>query len=146
MKSLLRQRHKLGKFWSLSYRDKKLFVRVLGVLIVYRGLLLVVPFNRFIAASGQSSDYPANLSEQTIRGLVWAISVVSVNVPVGFTCLVQALATKRLLKNHPDVQLHIGVRKSETDGFAAHAWVSYKGKTILGDQTSQAFESILQWS
>ena len=146
MKSLSKQRRKLAKLWSLSNRDRQLIVRVLGVLIVYRVLLLVVPFNRFMAASTHSVGHPPNLSQQTIEELVRAINVLSVNVAFGFTCLVQALAIRRLLKNHPDVQIHIGVCKSETDGFLAHAWVSYKGKTILGEQANQVFEPILQWS
>jgi len=67
-------------------------------------------------------------------------------VPLGFTCLVQALGAKWLLKNYPDVQLRIGVRNNRAEGFSAHAWLTYQNRTILGEQADQVFEPILAWN
>ena len=85
-------------------------------------------------------------SDSTLDNIVWAITVVSARVPMGFTCLVQALSAKWFLQNYSDVHIRIGVHKSIPQGFAAHAWVVYKNRTILGEQTNQVFEPILDWT
>ncbi len=86
------------------------------------------------------------VSENSLNELMWAISVVSRRVPLGFTCLVQALSAKWLLRTQPDMRLCIGVQKNKAQLFSAHAWIEYKGITILGEQTDQAFEPILEWT
>ena len=113
---------------------------------MYKFLLLIFPFNKFLEAAKASSYSGKPVSENTISHIVWAINVVSHRIPLGFTCLVQALSAKWLLNNHPDVRIRIGVNKNEAQGFSAHAWVDYKNKTILGGQTTQVFEPILEWN
>ena len=144
MKSLSKQWNRAVKIWSLTWRNKWLLIQAFGVLIVYKCLLLFIPFNQFI---GKNEAVPSQrpLSEEKIRAIVWAVNVVRANVPLSFTCLVQALSAKWLLRNQPDIQLRIGVQKSATEGFSAHAWVEYKGEIILGEQAGQVFEPILAW-
>ncbi|WP_051041048.1 lasso peptide biosynthesis B2 protein [Fibrisoma limi] len=144
MKSLSKQWNRAVKFWSLSPQDKWLLIQAFSVLIVYKCLLTFIPFNQFI---GKKEVVTAlrPLPEEKIRATVWAVKVVNAYVPLGFTCLIQALGTKWLLRDHPDIQLRIGVQKSAIEGFSAHAWIEYKGKIILGEQTGQVFEPILAW-
>lgn len=78
--------------------------------------------------------------------IVWAINVISNRIPLGFTCLVQALSAKWLLNNNPEIRIRIGVHKNNDQIFSAHAWVDYKNKTILGEQKNQVFEPILEWN
>ena len=77
---------------------------------------------------------------------MWGIRVVNHYVPLNFTCLVQAISAKRLLKNHPDIHLCVGVRKSASSVFSAHAWLVYQQSVVLGEWTDQSFETILEWA
>ena len=51
----------------------------------------------------------------------------------GATCLVQALAGRRLLavRGH-EVKLRLGVQKSPRGEFRAHAWLERAGGVVLG--------------
>jgi hypothetical protein len=67
-----------------------------------------------------------------LRRIAWAINRTAPFVP-GATCLVRAIATQRLLNRYGhDAQLHIGVTKSEEQGFEAHAWVECNGDILVG--------------
>jgi len=107
---------------------------------------MVFPFSRFMTANQIFTTHKKALSDSYITKQIWAVRVISVRIPLGFTCLVQAIGTKWLLKNYPDVQVCVGVRNSKTEGFSAHAWVTHQNKTILGEQINQAFEPILAWN
>ena len=146
MKNLSKQRRSALKFLRLSSRQKWLLLKALVVLTVYKCLLLIVPFNRFVKAPPGPVQSPAIPSDKELSDTVWAITVVSRQRLLGFTCLVQALAAKWLLKKYPAVALRIGVRKNERDDFSAHAWVVYNDRTILGGQTTEVFRPILEWN
>ena len=120
--------------------------KVFIVLTIYRGLLILFPFKRFMMPVNGLTPRTVLLSEELINDVVWAVHLVSSKIPLGFTCLVQALAVKWLLKNQPDVHLCIGVRKSSKEVFSAHAWIVYRNKTILGEQPELFFEPILKWN
>lgn len=134
------------KLWSLSRRKKWLLTNVFLVLITYRGLLILFPFKRFIMSANGSVPRTILLSEELINEVIWAVHLISSRIPLGFTCLIQALAVKRLLKNQLDVHVCIGVRKCRNELFSAHAWVAYQNKIILGEQSNQVFEPILEWN
>jgi len=146
MKNLSKQQHNLAKLWFLTWHQKLLLAKVLIVLTAFKGLMIIFPFNQCMMSSMASSNQKRALSEKIMNELVWAVKVVSAKIPLGFTCLTQALAAKWLLNSHPDIQLHIGVRKNIAEDFSAHAWVVYKNRTILGEQKSQMFEPILEWN
>ncbi|AUD02484.1 hypothetical protein CWM47_11995 [Spirosoma pollinicola] len=122
-----------------------LLVRSFVVLSTYKCLLLVFPFRKFLPAEQTLVASRKPLSEQSLSQTIWAIQVLSNRLPLGFTCLVQALSAKWLLNNHPDVRVCIGVHKSVDQGFSAHAWVVYKDQIILGEQPGQQFQPILDW-
>jgi transglutaminase superfamily protein len=62
-----------------------------------------------------------------------AIRAVSRYVPSA-TCLVQALALRRLLARHGRVSvLNLGVRNPLCGRLQAHAWLEVEGRVILGD-------------
>lgn len=146
MKSLLKLWRSLVKLWDLSWAKKWLLLRVVVVLAAYRMLLLFVPFSRFITLTPVSTPQKRVLPDSYVAEQIWAVKVISARLPLGFTCLVQALATKWLLKSHPDARVCVGVRNNETDGFSAHAWLTYRNEIILGEQTGQVFEPILAWN
>ncbi len=146
MKRSLNPLHSLAKLWCLSWAEKGLLLRVLVVLAAYKMLLLIFPFSRFITSARISTPPEKALSDSYINKQVWAVRVISARIPLGFTCLVQALGAKWLLNNHPDVRVCVGVRNNRTDGFSAHAWLTYQNKIVLGEQPDQAFEPILAWN
>ncbi|MEP7188965.1 MAG: lasso peptide biosynthesis B2 protein, partial [Roseiflexaceae bacterium] len=54
------------------------------------------------------------------------------------TCLVQALATQRLLKRFGEItQVRIGVRHDQTGQFKAHAWVEHHGQILIGGSAEE---------
>ena len=134
------------KVWRLSWVEKGLLLRVFVVLVTYKGLLWIFPFSHFMATDPVSTTHKKALSDIYISKHIWAVRVISSRVPLGFTCLVQALGAKWLLKNHPDVRVCVGVRNDRTDGFSAHAWLTYQNSVILGEQPDQVFKPILAWN
>jgi hypothetical protein len=134
------------KFFALSLQDQWLLVKIGIVLTIYKGLLRLFPFSQFVNPAGKRSRLKKASSEEKRTRIVWAIRVVSSRMPLDYTCLVQALAAKWVLKRDPDVRIHIGVQKNEKQAFSAHAWVVYKDKIILGEQPNQVFKPILDWN
>lgn len=146
MKSLFKLVHKLAKLRSLPLSDQWLIAKVLGVLIVCKGLLIVFPFSSFIQLPQRAIIPRKELSESFLNKQLWAVKLVSAQLPLVFTCLVQALGTKWLLKNHSNVHIHIGVQNNKTEGFSAHAWLTYQHTIILGELPDQLFEPIIAWN
>ena len=146
MKNLSKRQSNLSKLIALSWQQKMLLIKAFSVLTVFKGLLLVLPFNFFLKKVNYNASASAETDEHVLGMIVWSIRVVSNNMPLGFTCLVQALSAKWLLKKYPTVRIHIGVRKGADQAFSAHAWVAYNEKIILGEQTTQVFQPILEWN
>ncbi|QHV94873.1 lasso peptide biosynthesis B2 protein [Spirosoma endbachense] len=146
MKNLSKPKASFTRFIKLSWYQKFLLGKAFIVLAVYKCLLFIFPFNFFFKKSINLVSSPVAPDEQNLVVIVWAISVVSNRIPLGFTCLVQALAAKWLLRKYPDVHICIGVHKSASQAFSAHAWVVYKNKVILGEQETQVFQPILEWN
>lgn len=132
------------RVWALNWRQKLLLLEVLLVLCTYKVGLFVLPFSCFIRPDTAPVQETA-VSEDRLKAVIWAITVVSRRVSPGFTCLVQALAAKWLLKNNHTTQLCVGVHKHVAAGFSAHAWLTYKGTIILGEQATPVFKPILEW-
>lgn len=148
MNILSKLRHKQAKIRSLSWTEKLRLSYVFIVLLLVKVLLTLFPLKWFItsAADPASCKSKKGISQASIDKRIQAVRVVSAHIPLGFTCLVQAIATKWLLKNQPDVRVHIGVRTNSVDGFSAHAWVTCQYKIILGEQPNMVFEPILAWT
>jgi len=67
-----------------------------------------------------------------LNKVAWAVRSASRYVPYA-TCLTQALATYLMLgKRGQPVILYLGVFKSSTGSFKAHAWVESEGKVLVG--------------
>jgi hypothetical protein len=64
-------------------------------------------------------------------------AVASKLAPMPATCLARALVVEALLRRHGyAVQMRIGVRRPESQSFAAHAWLEYEGKIVVGGPES----------
>ncbi len=113
-------------------------------LLTYKLALLVLPFRYF--TKPRTKPLTSEPATGQINDVVWAVRAVSRRVPLGFTCLVQALSVHRLLGRHAAIELKIGVSKSKTGEFMAHAWVEHHQQIIIGEQSEQAFTPILTWT
>ena len=49
-----------------------------------------------------------------------------------FTCLICAIAVKKIFNEHPEITIHIGFREFLSD-FKFHAWVKKSNKIIFGN-------------
>lgn len=109
-----------------------MFLRAAIVVASVRIALSVLPFRwvcGFVCGLPLSPDTqegnPVNSLESIVR-------VVSRQIPMA-SCLTQALALRWLLvRAGHRARVHIGVTKSDTGGFEAHAWVESRGKILLG--------------
>jgi hypothetical protein len=65
--------------------------------------------------------------------IVRAVGAAERRSPVGSTCLATALAAQALLARHGyAASLRIGVKRSASGEFAAHAWLVREGRVIVG--------------
>lgn len=121
---------------TLSWREKRLYFNAALWLIAVKVGLCLLPFNRlrgWMARVDQTDGKPADFKE--MRAIIQAIERVSQLLPIfQINCLPKALVGHRLLCQQGfDVQIKIGVLKNHDDQLAAHAWLEYQGRVILGD-------------
>ena len=124
------------KFITLPWRGKWLHCNTALWLIAVRAGLCLLPFDQlrgWVVHSNKPSSEPADIED--MHEITEAIERLSrFLTPLQINCLPQALVGQRLLSGKGfDVRLKIGVLKNRGDRLAAHAWLEYQGKVILGD-------------
>ena len=73
--------------------------------------------------------------------VVWAVRTATHLVPVGRTCLTEALTAQYLVRRHGgDATLRLGVAADAVRPFAAHAWLDGAGRIIIGGETAAGYE------
>ena len=108
-------------------------VRLALWLLPSRTILLLV--RRFESLSRADTARP----RISVPRIVWAVEAVSRRVP-GATCLTQALSAKLLLWClGQQAQLCLGVARTSTGAFRAHAWLERHGRPLLGGAGIQSF-------
>lgn len=129
----------LFKLLSLPWREQRLHVSVALWMLGVKLALYLLPFRqvRRWVHSGRLSIPEQSTSEEVLR-IVRAVERIGRALGrLGTHCLPQALVACRLLRGSGyDVCLKIGVRKDPHGRLAAHAWVEYEGRVILGDLRS----------
>ena len=123
----------LRRFLGLNRNEKRLWSTALLWVVAVRLALWLLPFR---LVHGLISRLMRN--RQTARvtdplnKVAWAVRSASRYVPSA-TCLTQALATYLMLgKCGQPVILYLGVFKTSTGSFKAHAWVESEGKVLVG--------------
>jgi hypothetical protein len=123
-----------SRFFHLSNADKKLLLRTGLLLWVVRFGLWLLPyaiFRQFLLRL----RHPVRVREEDqtrVRKIVQSVKLMSPYVPAA-TCLISALVAQILLEESgQSACLRIGVAKSESGMFEAHAWVESRGKVIVG--------------
>ena len=122
------------KFARLGWAEKRLFIRIVALLVRVRLALWIRPFQhvREMAerlGERRVGDGVKRLSAHDITSL---ITVGASYIPEA-TCLTQALVAQVILKKYGYApELKIGVGRGEAKRFQAHAWIELDGKVIIG--------------
>ena len=144
---------KLGKLKALSAKEWQVLLTSM-VLLPCIGLALHLKGFKWTRAYLQNHipDRPDDLTGaytsdpqktlQTARSVARMVSIAANHGPYRANCLKRSLATWWLLKRRGiAAELNIGVNKDAGD-FNAHAWVEYKGNTLVeADDVTQRFSS-----
>ncbi len=129
-------------FWRLSRLDRAYSLKIAIYLTFFWFALKMVPFNKFIRLyeyilrNKKSTNYKIS----RVQEITQMIKTVSRYLIFDSTCLIQALATKLLLRFDKNIVLIIGVCLK--NGFEAHAWIEKDGKYIMGDEAVENFTPI----
>lgn len=127
--------NKWKKLRELTSTQWFLLVKATVILLLIKVSLLALTFTQFkkvyarILYSKKTATYPKSYTATA----AWAVRTVSYRLPIGLTCLPQALTLKYLLRRDPNMPLHIGVQTAGPQGFQAHAWIEKDGHIVIGD-------------
>ncbi len=131
-------RSRIQRLWYF----RKSLTGAFTMLALLRFALAVFPYRKVrqaIAASGKR--YPERrmhlIAYET--EMVWAIERVGRFLVGKKPCLPQALALQWFLRRKGIVtHLHMGVKKDDATGIAAHAWLEKNGRVLIGGPESPA--------
>jgi hypothetical protein len=119
--------NRLRKYLRLAAPDRRLLLEAALLQAAVRVALWCMP-----ARTLRRTPRPASRDSQpAVSQLAWAVNAASSVIPRS-TCLVRALAARRLLARHgyPST-LRLGVART-SDGLAAHAWLECQGAILIG--------------
>lgn len=125
---------RLFRFLRLSWSDQRLLIQALLLVCAVRLGLWLVPFDRIRRrVQRMARARPLNRTPRSAEKLIRAVEAMAGCVPSA-TCLTQALAAHLLLRRagYPSI-LRVGVMRSQTVGFKAHAWVEHEGRIVVGE-------------
>jgi hypothetical protein len=129
----------LNKFLRLPAADRRLLMKAMLLVWMVRMGLWLVPFRvmrQLLKKLGQGSVASSVKESALVTRIAWAVSVTSRYVPAA-TCLTQAIVTKLILARCGCCSiLRIGVTRSDSGRFQAHAWVESNGKVVIGGSES----------
>lgn len=132
----------IRKFLRLTASDRWLLVKAFFAVALVRLGLWILPFKtlQILAIKFETVKMRSRSGgrSETVDRVVRAIRIASRRLPAA-TCLTQAIATKILLRRRGhQPTLRIGVAKSESGEFLAHAWLEHEGTIVLGDLSDLA--------
>lgn len=120
-------------FLRLDGSERRLLFETLGLLIVVRLALTLLPFARvreMVERLGARKS-PRSARRISPARLARMVQICAQYVP-GASCLTQAMTGDILLRRRGRLPaLRIGVGRGET-GFEAHAWIELDGAVLLG--------------
>lgn len=134
---------RLRKFALLNGADRWLLIRTFILMSTFRLLLYLTPRSIAVISSQQGVARP--VPTLTSGRIVWAVGVAARYVH-GASCLVQALTAKTLLERAGlPANVRIGVAKTKTGAFEAHAWVEAQGNIITGGNELEHYSPLPLW-
>ena len=125
------------KFFRRPVADRRLLVRALILHTCVAALLRVVRFGRLRrwldAAGAVAVVGDRRLDSAAMERIIRAVRQAGAAVPLGRTCLTEALTAAALLRRAGcATTLHYGVAPDGGGVIAAHAWLEYRGAVVMG--------------
>lgn len=120
-------------FLQLKPVERRLVLDALALVVVTRLALTTLPFRRARRVVEHWARRPGRVVWRPVAGqIAFAVTAVARYVPAA-TCLTQALATRALLARYGYAShLRIGVARSDSGRFEAHAWIEHEGRILVG--------------
>jgi hypothetical protein len=140
----------LRRVASLSGADRRLLLEAAAALLWARGSLLLMPFARLAARLGVPRaetlrESSPGQSAEAVR-VRWALGAVARRLPWDSSCLVRALAGRRMLaRRGVPCTLYLGVRRTG-GSLEAHAWLRCGNGYISGDDGMAGFTPIYSYA
>ena len=120
----------LHKFFRLKGADRRLFIKAFFLLIVVR---LALTFTSYKTIEKRLAAPAAKSNGVGAGRIAWVVRNTAPLVP-GASCLTQALVAQHLMaKAGKTATIRIGVAKEENGKIAAHAWLLWENKVVIGD-------------
>lgn len=126
---------KVYRFFILPNYEKKIISQAIGWLMFFRLLLWFVSYKRLksiFSFEDTDSLNSTNVDWGKIKIVTRSVKKCSQYLPF-MTCLVQALATRKILNSiGQSSSIKLGVGRDDDNNFVAHAWVEANGRIIIG--------------
>jgi hypothetical protein len=125
--------NRLRRYLGLPAAERRLLHRALAAVVWVRASLWLLPFRK-IRRQMECEPVPRAARRQpwTPEQIAQAVCRAGRCVP-GASCLVLALAARQLCAEAGHAtRLHVGVRSGRR--FAAHAWLEWEGRVLLGGE------------
>ncbi len=123
----------LRKIWNQRKVNLYLLFVTYFLLGAIRLGLWLLEFRILLKIVNKLSKTKLPLPYISLGKIIWAVNVATRYMPGGAKCLARALTTQ-ILMSHSGFppELCIGVAKSESGEFQAHAWIKYQGYVLIG--------------
>ena len=138
---------RLVKFSRLARSERLFFVEAAICLAVARLGLLILPFRRIAPLLGKHmaespQEYHPEYKE-IAKQVACAVKTASRHLPWDSKCLVQAIASKAMLRRHrvPST-IYLGVAKDDGRQLYAHAWLRSGDVVVTGGQGLVQFKVV----
>ena len=123
----------LRKIWN----QRKINLYLLFVTFLLLGAirlgLWLLEFRILLKVLNKLSTIKFPFPYTSLRKIIWAVNVATRYSPGGAKCLARALTTQILMNRSGfSPELCIGVARSESGEFEAHAWIKYQGYVVIG--------------
>jgi len=134
-------RNPVGRFFSLSAKEKKLFAEM-ALLVLWADVLTLFPLRYYKRCIEHISSRKTENEEEFIRLVKKTLSRIRKYWFKEISCLAFSVATKKLLIRHgiPCI-LCIGLKK-DNNRLSAHAWTYYKDIILTGYIPSESYTLI----
>lgn len=124
---------RLLKFLRLKNSDRHLLINTFTVLVFVNLGLWLLPFNTLRQILDKISQPNSHLEQTPLTKIIWAVDASTRYIPGGAKCLARALTCQvMMIRRSYSPELRIGVAKTETGKFEAHAWIESQGQVVIG--------------
>ena len=123
----------LRKIWNQRKVNLYLLFVTFLLLGAIRLGLWLLEFRILLKVVNKFSTIKFPFPYTSLRKIIWAVNVATRYSPGGAKCLARALTTQILMnRSSYSPELCIGVARSESGEFEAHAWIKYQGYVVIG--------------